>query len=77
MGHAELSRHASLVFCLHAPLRGTLGECLARWAKFDPTTQTASYLVIEGEEPGSRQTIASEDIANLAARTLNVARKPR
>ena len=62
----ELSRYASLVFCLHAPLRGTLAECLAQWSEFDSARQAASYLVIEGEEPGSRRTIGGEGIADLA-----------
>jgi hypothetical protein len=62
----ELSRHAWLVFGIHAPLRSTVAECLARWSALDDTAQAHSFLVVEGDAPGDRQTIAGPGIAALA-----------
>lgn len=62
----DLGRHAWLVFGIHAPLRATLAECLARWSALDQSAQGQSYLVLEGDQPGMRQTISSPGIAELA-----------
>ena len=62
----DLTRPASLVSSIHAPWRATVAECLSRWIKFDAETQARSYLVLEGDKPGARQTIGGSGIATLA-----------
>lgn len=66
----DLNRPASLVASIHAPWRATVAECLSRWAKFDLETQARSYLVVEGDLPGARQTICGSGIATLVGNAM-------
>ena len=64
----EVGRGARLVDSLYQPSPSTVGECLARWNKLEPDTRDRCYLVIDGVEPGARQTLNSGQIAELSIR---------
>ena len=61
------TRRAALVASIHAPWRATVAECLTRWASLDRATQCRSYLVVEGDLPGARETLGSSAIGSLLA----------
>ena len=63
----EPTRRASLVASIHAPWRATVAECLSRWVTLDRDTQTHSFLVVEGDTPGARETLGSSAISSLIA----------
>ena len=71
MTQHDLQRQAWLVYGLHNPLRMTVAECLIRWSLLNGAAQQASYLVIEGERPGSRQTISGRVIAKHYGETAH------
>jgi hypothetical protein len=72
MPASDGTRGASLVDSIYHPTRSTVAECLARWAAMSGDARERCYLVIEGDDPGSRMTLSGPQIENLARRAASL-----
>ena len=61
----KADRPALLVESMHQPQRSTVAACLDRWFALSTDLQMSCYLVVEGEQTGTRTTFDGQQIRQL------------